>query len=154
MNDYIYLDANKAFERIMGLTRDQIIGKRAKELVPDLKSDWLEVFNKVALTGEPARYNSYSEVFHRYFEIFVFRPGEGQFAVLVTDITERKQAEEVLRETKDYLENLINYANAPIIVWDTSFNITRFNQAFEQLTGLLARDVLGNPLEMLFPDNG
>ena len=154
LNDYIYLDANKAFERIMGLTRDQIIGKRAKELVPDLKSDWLEVFNKVALTGEPARYNSYSEVFHRYFEIFVFRPGEGQFAVLVTDITERKQAEEVLRETKDYLENLINYANAPIIVWDTSFNITRFNQAFEQLTGLLARDVLGNPLEMLFPDNG
>jgi PAS domain S-box-containing protein len=73
LNDYIYLDANKAFERIMGLTRDQIIGKRAKELVPDLKSDWLEVFNKVALTGEPARYNSYSEVFHRYFEIFILQ---------------------------------------------------------------------------------
>ena len=57
------------------------------------------------------------------------------------DITERKQAEEALRETKDYLENLIDYANAPIIVVDTSLNITRFNRAFERLTGLEAQDV-------------
>ena len=68
------------------------------------------------------------------------------------DITERKQAEEALRETKDYLENLIDYANAPIIVWDTSLNITRFNRAFERLTGLEAQDVLGRSLEVLFPE--
>ncbi len=36
----------------------------------------------------------------------------------VQDITERRRAEEALRETRDYLDNLINYANAPIIVWD------------------------------------
>ena len=41
------------------------------------------------------------------------------------DITERKRAEEELRETRDYLENLFNYANAPIIVWDAEFRITR-----------------------------
>ncbi|MDD1757423.1 MAG: response regulator, partial [Methanotrichaceae archaeon] len=68
------------------------------------------------------------------------------------DITERKRSEESLREVKEYLENLINHANAPIIVWDSSFRITRFNNAFEKLTGLKASEVLGSYLEILFPD--
>jgi len=35
------------------------------------------------------------------------------------DISERQQAEDLLRETSNYLNNLLDYANAPIIVWDT-----------------------------------
>ena len=66
---------------------------------------------------------------------------------------EGKQAEEALQETNQYLENLINYANAPIIVWDTQFAITRFNHAFESLTGRSVDDVIGKPLEILFPSN-
>jgi len=68
------------------------------------------------------------------------------------DITERKQAEEALRETRDYLEKLIDYANAPIIVWDPNFTITRFNHAFERLTGRPAGEVVGQRLEVLFPE--
>ncbi len=75
----------------------------------------------------------------------------GGVAVTV-DITERKRAEDALRETRDYLESLIDYANAPIIVWDPSFKITRFNHAFERLTGFGADEVLGKRLDMLFPD--
>jgi len=67
------------------------------------------------------------------------------------NITERKHAEEKLRETNEYLESLFNYANAPIIVWDTQFRITRFNNAFEALTGRNASDVIGKSLEILFP---
>jgi len=66
--------------------------------------------------------------------------------------TERKRAEKTLRETRDYLENLLNYANAPIIVWDPSFRITRFNHAFEYLTGYLAHEVIGKELHTLFPE--
>ncbi len=56
-----------------------------------------------------------------------------------------------LRETQDYLESLINYANAPIIVWDPGFIITRFNRAFERLSGYAAGEVLGKDLSILFP---
>jgi len=66
-------------------------------------------------------------------------------------ITERKRAEEALREANDYLENLFNYANAPIIVWDPQFKITRFNHAFETLTGKSAAEMIGKPLKILFP---
>jgi PAS domain S-box-containing protein len=75
------------------------------------------------------------------------------------DITENKRSSErlknavqELRETRDYLENLFGHANAPIIVWDPSFHITRFNHAFERLTGHLAEDVLGRHLDILFPE--
>ena len=63
-----------------------------------------------------------------------------------------KKAVQDLRETRDYLENLFGHANAPIIVWDPSFQITRFNHAFERLTGHRAEDVLGRHLDILFPE--
>jgi PAS domain S-box-containing protein len=80
--------------------------------------------------------------------------GDGQECrAVVVDITERKRAEEALQETSDYLENLITYANAPIIVWDSFFIIKKFNKAFERLTGLAAEEVIGKELNILFPDN-
>lgn len=68
------------------------------------------------------------------------------------DITERKKAEKELRETSNYLEKLFNYVNAPIVVWDPAFRITRFNHAFEHLTGYTASEVIGKELNMLFPE--
>ncbi|OGN97326.1 MAG: hypothetical protein A2Z77_02620 [Chloroflexi bacterium RBG_13_51_36] len=71
----------------------------------------------------------------------------------VQDVTERKQTEEALRETRNYLENLINYANAPIIVWNPKLEITRFNHAFEELTGRKADEVLGEKVDILIPSH-
>ncbi|MCX6689866.1 MAG: PAS domain S-box protein [Methanoregula sp.] len=70
----------------------------------------------------------------------------------IRDITERKLAEVALRETNEYLNNLFDYANAPIITWDPGFHITRFNHAFEHLTGRSHEEVLGKTLDLLFPD--
>jgi PAS domain S-box-containing protein len=70
---------------------------------------------------------------------------------LIVDISDIKKAEDSLKETNAYLENLINYANAPIIVWDPQFRITRFNHAFEKLTGRTEAEVLGKSLDILFP---
>ncbi|PKL63961.1 MAG: hypothetical protein CVV32_11045 [Methanomicrobiales archaeon HGW-Methanomicrobiales-3] len=71
---------------------------------------------------------------------------------VIQDITQRRTAEDALRETNDYLQNLFNYANVPIIVWDPQFRITRFNHAFERLTGRSEAEVLGSPLALLFPE--
>jgi PAS domain S-box-containing protein len=75
----------------------------------------------------------------------------GYVNVYGIDITALKKAQESLRETRDYLDNLFNYANAPIIVWNPEFKITRFNHAFEQLTGRSAEEMMGNKVDVLIP---
>ena len=64
---------------------------------------------------------------------------------------ELMKSEKELQRTKNYLENLIDYANAPIIVWDTDTKIQLFNHAFENLTGYSSGDVIGKKLDLLFP---
>ena len=70
---------------------------------------------------------------------------------IIIDVSNIKQAELKLHETNAYLENLLNYANAPIIVWNQQFKIIRFNHAFEHLTGFVEKEVYGKSLEILFP---
>ena len=73
-------------------------------------------------------------------------------ATLRREVEERRKAESALSETSRYLENLINFANAPIVVWNPKFRITRFNQAFERLTGLTAPEVIGKSPDILIPE--
>jgi len=54
--------------------------------------------------------------------------------IAISDITDIKKSEDALLKTNEYLNNLFDHANAPIIVWDPEFRITRFNHAFENLT--------------------
>jgi len=55
------------------------------------------------------------------------------------------------QEAIQYLDCLFNFANCPIIVWNTKLQITRFNKAFESLTGRVERDVIGKSIGILFP---
>jgi two-component system sensor histidine kinase/response regulator len=71
---------------------------------------------------------------------------------LEQSIQKLKMSEENLRETHDYLDSLINHANAPIIVWNPQFRIIRFNRAFEHLTGYNSGEVLDQNLDILFPE--
>lgn len=67
------------------------------------------------------------------------------------DVTEQYNIEEALRESNEYLEKLLNHANAPIIVWDASSAITYFNHAFEQLSGYEAAEVISKKIDVIFP---
>ena len=70
---------------------------------------------------------------------------------LVFQNEEKEKRAAELAVANAYLDNLIGCANAPIIVWDPQYHITRFNQAFESLTGHRASEVLGQTLDILFP---
>ncbi|MDD5307355.1 MAG: ATP-binding protein [Deltaproteobacteria bacterium] len=54
---------------------------------------------------------------------------------------------------KDYLEKLLDRANAPVIVVDRERRITVVNQALERLTGYDRRDIVGAELLTLVPDS-
>jgi len=65
----------------------------------------------------------------------------------------RKRTKE-LRETTEYLNNLIRCANAPIVVLDNDGRATIFNESFEEMSGRTESDMIGQPLDILFPEKG
>jgi PAS domain S-box-containing protein len=95
--DFRYIEVNPAFEQLMGMSRDQLVGRTACEVLPGINPVWARVLGHVARTGKPARHDDYSDALRRHFEAFVFRPNEQEVAVLVTDVTERKRAEHELK---------------------------------------------------------
>ncbi len=101
--DYRFLEVNPAFERLTGLKRSDVIGRTVREVLPNIEPYWIETYGKVALTGEPVRFENYSSRLNKDYEVFAFCPSPRQFAVLFSDISARKQFEEALRKSREDL---------------------------------------------------
>ncbi len=101
--DYRFLDLNPAFVRLTGLKREAVLGKTAREVLPQQEEFWIETYGRVALTGEPVHFENYSAAPQQYFEVAAYCPAPMQFAVLLLNITERKQAEEEIRQLNQNL---------------------------------------------------
>jgi PAS domain S-box-containing protein len=98
--DYVFLEVNDAFERLTGLERDDILGKRVTEILPRIRNsefDWIETYGEVALTGQEIKFDQHSEALGRWFCVSAYSPRKGYFATVFEDITERRLIEEELR---------------------------------------------------------
>ncbi len=107
--DYVFLEVNDAFEKFLGMKSQDIIGKRVTEVLPGIEKDpvnWIGRYGRVALTGEPAHFESYSAVLKRWYSVSAFSPHRGFFGVTFSDITERKQADTELQVHNERLKIL------------------------------------------------
>jgi PAS domain S-box-containing protein len=96
--DYRFVETNPAFERQSGL--QDMVGKRARDLLPELEQKWFDLYGEVVLSGRSANFIEESPIMGRWFEVFATRLGNAQdrcVAVLFTDITQRQNAELHLR---------------------------------------------------------
>jgi PAS domain S-box-containing protein len=150
--DYRFLQVNAEFEKLTGLKAGKIVGRRVLEVIPDLEHEWIERYGRVALTGVPDEFESYSAALGRHYMVRAFRPAAGQFAALFIDVTERTRAEEQLRERNAFTESIIASAGEGLIVYDRELRFLVWNPAMEELTSLPAEQVLGREADDLFPD--
>ncbi|MGD1000846.1 MAG: PAS domain S-box protein [Candidatus Brocadiia bacterium] len=112
--DLRYLAVNPAFERHTGLKAADIAGRTCLELFPQAEPEWFERYGKVALTGEPAHFESAFGPLGRWFEVSSYQTEPGRFAVVFFDISERKRAEEALRELNLSLERRVTERTAEV----------------------------------------
>jgi PAS domain S-box-containing protein len=112
--DYRFVQANPAFVRLTGLPADAL-GKTARELVPDLEEFWFQVYGRVALTGEPVRFENESVPMNRWFDVYASRVGDAasrRVAIVFTNITERKQAEKISQRAAKFDSFRLTLADA------------------------------------------
>jgi PAS domain S-box-containing protein len=128
--DYRFLDINPAFERLTGLRREDVVGNLVSAVLPDNDPYWVETYGEVALTGKPVHFENYSSPLKRRYEVYAYRPAPGQFAVMFVDTTDRKLAEEALRESEDQSRLLFEAANDGIVLHQlhTDRELSRFTR--------------------------
>lgn len=95
--DYVFLEVNTAFEEQTGLKKENLIGKRVLEVLPNTEGYWLEVYGRVALTGVPERFENYSQELGKWYAVSVYSPETNYFAVISRDITDPKKREDEYR---------------------------------------------------------
>lgn len=142
--DYKFLQVNPTFEKITGISRENWIGKRVKEVLPKVEHTWIESFGKVVDTGEPVLFENYSGELRRWYQIYAYRPQLDRFAVLVEDITERKFAENALK-----IADIAFRSKEGIMVTDSQNIIIRVNESFTRITGYSAEQATGKTPSIL-----
>ena len=136
--DYRFLEMNPAFERLTGLSSSNVLGNLVTEALPGVDLEWIRVYGKVALTGQPINFDRFEAALGRHYDVFAFCPAPMQFAVLFLDITERKRIEGALRESEELHRTVVTHMAEGVLVQDASGTVLAMNPVAGDLIGPVA----------------
>jgi PAS domain S-box-containing protein len=146
--DYEFLEVNEAFEKIMGMKRGEILGKKVTEIIPGIQKDstgWIERYASVALSGVAEKFETYSDVLGRWFNISVYSDKKGYFATIFEDVTERRKTTEKITMLSAAMEQSAN----AVVITNLHGDITYVNPRFTEITGYTAAEAIGNNPKLL-----
>ena len=150
-DDFVYLQVNDAFEKITGLKRDLIIGKKVSEVIPGIKEDnpeLFEIYGRVALTGQKEKDEHFQKYLGLWLDVSVYSPAKGYFAAVLEDITERKKATEAVTRQAE----LIDLSPDAIIVRKLNGTITFWSKGAEKLYGWTKDEAIGQDTQQAVKD--
>ena len=134
--DYLFLEVNPTFEKQIGLLG--AVGKRVRELLPAIETFWIELYGKVARTGEPVRLTHEVKSLNVLIDVYACRVGgplSRKVAVVFNNIAERKQAEEALRQSEQRFRALFDWGPIAMYACDTAGAIQEYNRGAVALWG-------------------
>lgn len=150
-----YLDVNAAGCRLLGYTRDEILGRSITDLVaPEqlprqaaLTRHFLEGGTEVSEWRLRRKDGTYVPV-----ELSGDALPDGRLRAFVRDVSDRVEAHELLRQSEAKFSGIISMAADAIISIDRDHRISIFNDGAETMFGYSRTEALGAPLEMLIPE--
>jgi PAS domain S-box-containing protein len=151
-------EVNDAYCRMSGYSRDEIVGMPISRLEANGSAeDVTAQIRRVLDAGGHARFESRHRrkdgtVFDVDVTAVYLRIGEGQIAISVRDVTDRKRAEELARQRLAEIEDL--YRNAPVglCVLDRDLRFLRINERLAEINGIPAAEHLGRRVRDLMPE--
>lgn len=152
------VEVNDAWLQLSSYERDEVIGRSAAELNlyarAEERNELIRIINESGhiVNREVSLRRKYGDTILVQYSAELIRLGEESFLqVMMTDITERKRAEEALRESEQFNLQIFNNAEEGIVVYGTDLRYRGWNPYMERLSGFPASEVIGkHPLE-LFP---
>lgn len=153
---------NASWERLNGWTSAEVVGKVTPRIIKSgvQSGAFYEEFWKTLLTGatvERSVTNKQKDgtVYEADIIVMPLKSDQGVitgFAGFQHDVTAWKQAQVQLLQEKKFSEDIIERANAIVIVIDAKGIVVRFNQKAEEITGYTKKEIIGKDLfETIFP---
>jgi len=156
-----YLMINSAGARFLGRPIEDVLGKTDAELfVPEVGQAIMERDRKVLQSGETQTYEEFGTaagVTRLYLSTKgPFRDTNGQVIGLLgicRDITDRKRAEEEIRQSQQKLRMHFDHTPLAVIEWDMDFRVAAWNPAAELIFGYPRREAIGQHANFIVPAN-
>ena len=143
------LRCNRAMSEFLGMRFSQILGRLCCDVVCGSREDRKECIAETSLRTRQ-REAALLPVRGRWLGVTAY-PLFGQdrsvtgMVYIMSDITEKKAAEEALRETTQTLQALVEASPVAINVLDRGGNVKMWNSAAEVIYGWKAEEVVGRP---------
>ncbi len=144
--DFVYLEINDDFERLTGLRREDVVGRKVTEAIPGIKEatpELFDIYGKVALTGEPTNFDIYFKPLSIWLTISVYSPQKGYFVAVFDNITERKQAEEALRDSGNEIRAIADNVPGLVLYVDSDGYYRFVNKRYEEWFSIQSEEVIG-----------
>ncbi|NOK34121.1 PAS domain-containing protein [Corallococcus exercitus] len=152
--DWRFLYVNREGERVMGLPRESLVGRRLWDVFPaTLGSAFERYYRQVIETQQPVEFVEFYPPFQAYFEARVF-PVQDGISVFFRDVTAPRRAQQSLRESEARFRSLV-LAIAQV-VWTTSAEglIEEDSASWRAFTGQTFEEMKGYGwLNALHPDD-
>ncbi|MGE0086000.1 MAG: cache domain-containing protein [Desulfococcaceae bacterium] len=125
--DFVFRDFNRGGERIENIKKENLIGKKVTEMFPGVREFGLfDVFQRVWRSGMPEHHPIrlyQDERITGWRENYVYKLPTGEIVSMYDDITERKQAEQALRESEERYRSLVHASPAAISIFQDGYMV-------------------------------
>ncbi|MBC7535340.1 MAG: PAS domain S-box protein, partial [Ferruginibacter sp.] len=150
--DFYVLEVNPSYEKQAGVNMEMVVGKTILQSFPALDKWWIETFTAIVNFHSPVVFEHYFESTHRWFAINAYPAEKDRFAILFSEITERKQAEAKIAESENRYHNMIYSSPSLIAIFkgeDMIIDIA--NDAILESWGK-GKDIIGKTLISVMPE--